>query len=142
MRVMNKSLSDRMPATLALLLSSLLIIGCMTTEEKKTLETLQQIATETPVYPKLSLIGSTNVVKRSHGSLSLFYQSPASYNLEVREYYIKELSARGWSKFEEDTYGANTEGMKFRKGEYTISVFHSSPRDQDWDYSIAYSWRP
>jgi hypothetical protein len=138
--MINKSFKNWLPSVLSLLLSGLLFAGCMSSEEKKTLETLQQLAAETPVYPGFSQIGSTDVIKNGRGTLALFYQSPANYS-EVRAFYIKELTTRGWRVDEERTYGGNTVGITFRKGEYSIVVNYSSPRDQNWDYALNYRWR-
>jgi hypothetical protein len=138
--MINKSINNWLPAALSLLISSILFAGCMTPEGKKTLTTLEQIAAETPVYPAFSQISSTHVIKKDGGTLALFYQSPASYS-EVRAFYIKELTAKGWRVDEERTYGGNTVGITFRKGEYSIVVEYSSPRDQDWDYALSYRWR-
>ena len=126
---------------LIVLLCGLFLVGCMSSEEKKTLETLQHLAAETPMYPGFSQVGSTHVIKNGRGTLALFYQSPASYGREVKGFYIKELTARGWGVDEERTYGGNTLGITFLKGEYSIVVNYSSPRDQNWDYAINYSWK-
>ena len=53
---------------------------------------------------------------------------------------MRELNARGWTKFDEEEAGGNTEVISFRKGEYIIHFNHSRPRDQDWDYAIDYCW--
>ena len=126
---------------LIVLLFGLSLIGCgMTPEEKKTLETLHQIAAETPVYPTFKQVNSNSVVKSQMATLDYYYQAPAFSYGEVKSFYIKELTARGWNKVKEETYGGNTEGITFRKGEYAITVFRSSPRDQDWDYALSYTW--
>jgi hypothetical protein len=94
------------------------------------------------VYPGFSQINSNHVIKNGRGTLAFYYQSSANYD-EVRVFYVKELTVKGWSKFEEDTYGSDQEGLSFRKGEYIISVYHDpTPSDSGWDFSIDYSWRP
>jgi hypothetical protein len=137
--MMNKRFNNWLPVALSLLISSLLFAGCMDSEGEKTLNTLRQLAAQTPVYSGFSQISSTHVIKNGRGTLALFYQSPASYS-EVRAFYIKELTAKGWRVDEERTYGGNTVGITFRKGEYSIVVYHSSPRDQSWDYAVDYRW--
>jgi hypothetical protein len=112
----------------------------MTVEDEKTLNELRRIAAETPVHSAFAQIDSNSISKRDMATLSIFYQSAASFNHEVRDFYIKELTARGWRMVEEIAYSAETEGVQFRKGAYLITVSHTSPRRQGWDYSVSYTW--
>lgn len=117
-----------------------LLFSCgVTPEAQKILVKLQKIANEIPVHPSFTQLRTSHVIKTTNGVFSIKYHSSASYRDDVRDFYIKELTARGWSKFEEDSYGSDQEGMNFRKGEYEIGVFYD-PTPNDWDYSIAYSW--
>jgi hypothetical protein len=132
--------------TFIVLIFALLFMGCLSPEEKKArdkkLEQMRQMAAaEIPVHPSFSQIDSTfSGVRNERWCLHFFYQSPASYDYKIRDFYLKELAARGWTKFEERTAGGNTEVMSFRKGEYSIHVNNSNPKDQDWDYAIDYCW--
>lgn len=127
--------------TLIALLFGLVLVSCMDAEGRKTLTPLQQLASETPVYPKLNQTNSNHIVKQGRAVLAFYYHSTASYD-EVRGFYIKELTAKGWSIGEERAYGSDQEGMSFQKGEYVISVYHDpTPSDSGWDFAIDYSWR-
>lgn len=132
--MITKSFKNWLPSVLSLLLSSLLFVGCMTPEGKKTLEALRQLAAEIPVYPEFVQIDSTSASRPHRATLSFFYQAPTVSFSEVESFYIKEMTARGWRIVEEAPYSADTEGVQFRKGEYLIDVSHSSPRRQNWDY--------
>jgi hypothetical protein len=127
--------------TLIVLLFGLSLVNCgMTADGEKMLKELHRIAAETPVYSAFTQIDSNSISKSHMATLSFFYQSAASFNYEVKDFYIKELTPRGWRIVEEIAYSADTEGVQFRKGEYLITVSHTSPRRRDWDYSISYTW--
>lgn len=124
---------------LIVLLFGLSLIGCMTAEGKKTLDKLRQIAAETPVYPSLNQTNSNYVIKNSGGDLAFYYRSAANYD-EVKSFYIKELTAKGWSDAKESTSAGGAKELEFRKGDYYISVFYSTHEREGWDYSINFGW--
>jgi hypothetical protein len=108
----------------------------------KTLGNLHQIAAETPVYPDFKEFNSNSVIKEKHGSLSFYYDTPA-YSAgfgTVKEFYREALLSKGWRLVEEGTYGGNTVGVTFRKGEYSISLYYSEGGTEGWDYAISYGW--
>jgi hypothetical protein len=123
---------------LVILLLGLLFISCTkipTSDENR----LRQTAAETPVHPSFSQVGSTISVKNRTAVLTFDYRSRVSYT-EVKDFYTKELNAKGWSGPEEGTYGGGAVGITFRKGEYSVSVYYHEEEGHDWDYAVVYSW--
>jgi hypothetical protein len=140
MQVITGKLFIHKQVMVVMLLLSLLAAGCiLSTDDKKVLETLRQIAAKTSVYPSFSQIDSRYNAKSTSAVVSFYYRSAENYR-EVKNFYTKELTAKGWGTAEEDTYGGGTQGITFKKGEYTIDVFYDSAASQGWEYAISYSW--
>ncbi|MDQ3819418.1 MAG: hypothetical protein M3362_17310 [Acidobacteriota bacterium] len=127
---------------LAVLLFGLSLISCTSPEERKTLEKLHQIAAETPVYLGFKEIGSHEGANSLNAVLSFYYRSTASYE-EVKVFYTKELTAKGWTGPRGEPTGDGTIGINFRRDEYAIAIYYdrSAVQDDDWNYAISYSWR-
>jgi hypothetical protein len=122
------------------LLMSLLLTACvLEPAAQKKLETLQQIAAQTPVHPSFTEIGSNQSGKSISAVLSFYYQSSASYE-EIKGFYTRTLNAKNWGMPKEDTWGGGVQGITFRKGEYSISIFYDSSAAQEWNYAISYGW--
>jgi hypothetical protein len=141
MKLINKIGAGRQMVTLIVLLLNLSCASRLhNSGDRKNPDALRQIATETPVPLSFSQMSSTNNFKSTGATLSFYYRSAENYE-EVKKFYTKELTVRGWSGPEEDTYGGGTQGIRFRKGEYSIAVFYDDVATQGWDYAITYGWR-
>ncbi len=125
-----------------LLLTPMLLLALIKNpDDWKRVQTLHQIAADTPLYPGFKEIGSHEGANSQNAGISYYYRSTASYE-EVKVFYTKELTAKGWSGPRGEPTGDSTIGINFRKGEYSIHIYYdgSAVRDDDWNYSIAYSW--
>lgn len=77
---------------------------------------------------------------KSHSGLLIYnYRSEAGYD-EVKSFYVKELTARGWSGPREQTNPTGQRDIIFHKGNYTISVTDGRDATSDWDYVVDYGW--
>ena len=122
------------------LLSGLLFAGCLTNQdEAKKLGELQRIASEMPTYSGFRQIDSNQMMKSSVVDYGLFYQSAASYD-EVKNYYVKELTVRGWSQPEAVMLDGEDKELTFKKGEYGIALEYDSTAKQRRNYAITYFW--
>jgi hypothetical protein len=63
----------------------------------------------------------------------------------VKRFYLEKLVAQGW-EFENEkklnNWGFDQQGreLKWRKGEYKLSIEYAGSANQDWDYSVSISW--
>jgi hypothetical protein len=114
-------------------------------DDQKRLRTLRQIAAETPLYPDFKQFNIAEGAKSTSANVTIWYRVPA-YSTgfdQVKNFYLKELPAKGWSSPEDQRFNRVLNGeareLSFHKGEYRVSIYweDSSPTD----YGISYSWR-
>jgi hypothetical protein len=126
--------------TAIILLTVLLSANCFTNpEEAKKLDELRRIAADTPIYTDFRQIDSNYMMKSTVVDLGFFYQSTASFD-EVKAFYVKGLSAKGWSSSEEQNLSDDNRELTFVKGPYSIVVEYDSASRQQWNYAITYAW--
>lgn len=113
-------------------------------EDEKRLEQLRRIVDETPLPPKFKQTYSIESAKTGMADITVSYGVPAytvSYD-EVKKFYARELSARGWTLDQDSQYkrldGGEVRYLVFRKGEYRISI--SNANAPPLDYTVSYSW--
>ncbi len=133
-------------SALALLLLTPMLLSVLikNPDDEKRLQILRQIAAETPIYPDFKQINSSEGAKSTSAIVTLWYQVPAYSTsfYQVKDFYTKELLARGWNSPENFELNRILDGevreVSFHKGEYRISVYweESSPNK----YGISYSW--
>lgn len=130
---------------LLLLTPFILIVIIKNPDDEKRLQTLRQIAAETPLYPNFKQINSSEGAKSTSAIVTVWYQVPTystSFD-QVKEFYVKELSAKGWGSPQEDNInrvlGGEERELSFQKGEYRIYISWQSSSPNE--YSIDYSWR-
>jgi hypothetical protein len=122
----------------------LLIALIKNPDDEKRLQLLHQIAAETPLYPEFKHVRTSAGAKSTSAVVSVWYQVPAfSTTFElVKNFYVQELPAKGWSSPQEASFnrilGGEARELSFHKGEYKLSIFwdDASPNE----YSISFSW--
>jgi hypothetical protein len=126
---------------LIVVLASLLFAGCLTNpDESKKLDELHRIASEIPVHPSFKQIDSNYMMKSTVVDYGLFYQSAADYD-DVKNFYVKELNARGWNSLHEVALDGENKELTFGKGEYGIAIEYDSAARQQWNYATTYFWK-
>jgi hypothetical protein len=73
-----------------------------------------------------------------------YYRSIAPYD-DVKRFYLEKLEGHAWvfeTEKELSAWGRDRGGreLKWRKGEYDLSIEYAGKANQDWDYAISISW--
>lgn len=134
----------KLPIFLVLTLS---ILSCDDAESRQQLAALHKLAADTPIFADFKEVRSSNANKPNHALFSRCYNSSSTYN-EVKSFYSKTLTAKGWSAPEEETvYGSfgleekkDSRKLVFRKAEYRISISYGPKDSSGCNYAISYIW--
>ncbi len=112
--------------------------------EVRHLNALRQIAAETPVHPAFAKLATTEMAKNTGSLIVTGYRVSgyaATYS-EVKDFYIRELTARGWKFIGEDKekvlIGGEHRSLKFRKDEYQIDIYYDDK--EPLEYHVDYVW--
>lgn len=95
-------------------------------ESQKKLTQLRQMVAETPLLPGLRKHQTSEYSKNGKAMVVVSYYSKASYE-EVRDFYSKELVAKGWGTPVETTgslfgFGSDTNSLTFKSGEFLVVI--------------------
>ncbi len=108
-------------------------------ESQKRLTQLRQMAAETPLLPGFQKRRTSENSKRGRAMLTLTYTSPAKYE-EVRDFYSKELVAKGWGppveKSHSFVFGPETKSITFQSGEFLITIGEG----ESSEFTFIYRW--
>jgi hypothetical protein len=113
--------------------------GCRTANQRARIAELQALAQEIPAFPDFKQVHYEDISKSGAAVVTYYYQSAAAFE-NVKEFYTKELSARGWTaEKQEGLWVDSSSPSTFRKGNYKIVL----TRDDIlmWQYTIDFSWR-
>src|SRR5215510_14457720 len=132
--------------TRGLLVLLILTAACDDEESRRQLETLHQLAADTPLYPGFEQLRSSDYTNIGHATVVRCYSARANYG-DVKSFYSQMLGSKGWSQPEEQQLGGfHAEGsarLTFRKGAYAIVLQHDAIDDpKKCNYSLAYYWNP
>ena len=107
--------------------------------------TLESEQAAVPAMPGASYLSESHTEKGFVVSVARAYRGNMNFD-EVRTFYDRELSARGWV-FEQMSpirdWGTDYGGKRvtYRKGDYTVNVDYSGDQDHfGWAYSVAFRW--
>jgi hypothetical protein len=113
--------------------------SCRTAEQRARIAELQSLAQELPKFPDFKEVRTADISKSGIAVVTYYYKSPSAYD-SVKEFYRKELAARGWTEEKQEGWWADSNSpTTFRKGNYKIVL----TRDDIlmWQYTIDFSWR-
>lgn len=125
-----------------LLLLVVALIGsqsCRTADQRARIAELQALAQELPKFPDFKQVRYEDISKPGIAIVTYYYKSPTGY-ASVKEFYRKELSARGWTEEKQEGWFVDSDSpATFQKGNYKIIL----TRDDIlvWQYTIDFSWR-
>ena len=126
----------------------ILSAGCDDEESRRKLETLNQLAADTPLYPGFEQLRSSDYQKVGHATVIRCYSGRAHYD-DVKSFYSQALEAKGWQHAEDQPLGGfHAEGsarLTFRKGTYAVVLQYENvddPSGRLCNYSLAYYWNP
>jgi hypothetical protein len=102
------------------------------------------MAAETPIFPGFVLVSSSHSGKPENAGLYNYYKSSARYE-EVKEFYIKALSERGWGSPHEDDVPKwftkdGSKALSFQKGEYKVDIEYNADASSPWRFALNYVW--
>lgn len=127
---------------IGLLLLVVALIGsqsCRTADQRARIAELQGLAQELPKFPDFKQVRYEDISKPGIAIVTYYYKSPTGY-ASVKEFYRKELSARGWTEEKQEGWFVDSDSpATFQKGNYKIIL----TRDDIlvWQYTIDFSWR-
>jgi len=95
-------------------------------ESQEKLAQLRQMVAETPLLPGLRKHQTSEYSQNGKAIVVISYYSKASYE-EVRDFYSKELVAKGWGTPVEEAgpdfgFDSGTRALTFRNGEFLIVI--------------------
>jgi hypothetical protein len=126
----------------ALVLLAVAFIGlqsCQTAEQRARLAELQALAQELPKFPDFKQVHYDDISKPGMATVTYYYKSSTGF-ASVKEFYTKELSARGWTEEKREGWWVYSEDpATFRKGKYKIVL--TGEDILPWQYTIDFSWR-
>ena len=127
---------------IGLLLLVVALIGsqsCRTADQRARIAELQGLAQELPKFPDFKQVRYEDISKPGIAIVTYYYKSPTGY-ASVKEFYRKQLSARGWTEEKQEGWFVDSDSpATFQKGNYKIIL----TRDDIlvWQYTIDFSWR-
>jgi len=125
---------------LVLLVVALLgLQSCRTAEQRARIAELQALSQELPKFPDFQQVRYEDISKPGIATVTYYYKSPTGF-ASVKEFYRKELAARGWTEEKQEGWFVDSDSpATFRKGNYKIIL----TRDDIlvWQYTIDFSWR-
>jgi len=113
--------------------------SCRTEGQRARIAELQTLAQELPKFPNFKQVHYADISKSGIAVVSYYYKSAAAFE-RVKEFYRKELSARGWTEEKQEGWWIDSSSpITFRKGNYKIVL----TRDDIlvWQYTIDFSWK-
>lgn len=103
------------------------------------LKEVQELSYTTPVYPDFAQVDSNLKSGYSVVDLTKYYRSSANFD-DVKKFYQSSLQPDGWTRIIEGlSAGAEGRELKFKKGQFTISIFHAKS-SSSYDYAIDFVW--
>jgi hypothetical protein len=106
------------------------------------IEEISKLFADVPVHPGKSEIKSDKTMEGGKAAVIKTYKSDAPFE-EIREYYVKRLSEKGWRLAAERElkdrgriYGERI--VEFQKGRFVLSVQYAAERRETlgWDYAL------
>jgi hypothetical protein len=128
---------------LVLIMASLLCAnGCLGAGQRVKLQELGQLAANTPKFPDFEQVNYADIIKSDGAIVTYFYRSSASYE-EVKNFYSKELTSRGWSGPHEESVAhwltRIGSQISFRKAQYKINIVYDNTGSK-WRFAVDYVW--
>jgi hypothetical protein len=143
-------MSPKRPSLLSFLIVALAFLATCAYEglspkrdEQKSKEIERQWA-DLPVYPDMVPTSSSSSSGGRNAYKGTSFRSSAPYE-DVKRFYMDRLGGHGWV-FEKEKrlseWGVDRGGseLKWRKGEYVLSIEYAGNDNRDWDYGIDISW--
>lgn len=99
---------------------------------------------EIPVYPGMIATNSASSASGRKVYKGMGFRSQEPYE-SVKRFYLEKLVAHGW-EFENErklnNWGSDQQGreLKWRRGEYKLSIAYAGSANRDWDYDVSISW--
>lgn len=113
--------------------------SCRTAEQRARIAELQGLEQELPKFPDFKQVRYEDISRSGLAVVTYYYKSPSGFET-VKEFYTKELLARGWTEEKREGWWVTSDSpATFRKGKYKIVI-----TDDDilgWQYTIDFSWR-
>lgn len=115
------------------------LTGCRTTSQRAKLEELQSLAAEIPKFPEFKQSRYQDISKPGMATVTYYYDCACASRIEpVRDFYVKELTARGWTQEKaENRFGKFDSPLTFHKGNYKIVFTRDELLQQ---YSLDFAW--
>jgi hypothetical protein len=115
--------------------------ACVESGDPTRMSALRQIYAGTPVYPDFKKLDHvTEMGKETGVTIVVGYDSFAAPN-DVKNFYVKELTTRGWTLLEDKTntaiIGSDMRHFTFGKDGYLINIEH---KDGSQIYYVGYVW--
>lgn len=128
---------------LALILVSLVMVGCGGEIEKKQALELRKMAAETPLYPGFQKTGEKVVLKQGMVYFFTYYSAKVAF-ADVKAFYDRALERQGWGPPQQSGpslfRSGNANWVMYRKGDYVVSV--TQHQDSNEGFSVVYEWNP
>lgn len=111
------------------------------------LKELEQIAASIPNFPQFRGAATYTSSASDDAGIYKHYTSLANYD-EVKDFYLAELSQRGWSLAKEEPvydwfrdYGGKS--LEFKKQDFLIAIEYTGkkPDSNSWNYAVSFVWR-
>lgn len=143
-------LRSSMKTAPAIVLIALLCVACDPFERSgpnadgsKTRE-VEAMWSELPRYEGMQEVYESRNSTAKRVLVSKHFRSTASLE-QVKEFYVKTLSAAGWQLVEDhklSDWGRDLGGhyLSFRKADYKLSIEYAGKANDDWDYGIGIAW--
>jgi hypothetical protein len=111
------------------------------------LKELRELAAKTPIYPGFYEVWETSSSRNINAGLYKSYRSSASYD-DVKRFYSEILLTKGWTILEERDLKSflvthEWKELTFKKDDLSISIEYigRDSIDQQYNYSVSYSWK-
>jgi len=120
------------------------IQGCyISPEGKAKIKELQDLAAQTEKPADFQQVDYSHISNSDVTIIAYFYKSAAPYE-EVKEFYTRTLTAKGWTTTPEKALSSWTvrTGTKltFLKGQYQIDIEYTGDSAEEYQYSVGYGW--
>jgi hypothetical protein len=113
--------------------------SCRTAEQRARIAELQALEQELPKFPDFKQVRYEDISRSGLAVVTYYYKSPSGFET-VKEFYTKELLARGWTEEKREGWWVNSDSpATFRKGKYEIVL--TADDILVWQYTIDFSWR-